>query len=475
MSLNWVEIDEVLKELALEGAFLQNVRQSDYHHFWFEFYSPGRPRQVLVCLAPQRTRIHEVTKRPPTLVRAPRFVEFLKARFMGARVTEARQLGSERVVLLRLHTDEGTFDLWIRLWGGAANIVVTDDTHTVLDAAFRRPNAGEVSGGTFNPETDVQPGAPGKTYALRDLPQPEGEGELSSYSRRLELFYSAPVEDVEKLRDQAHRLVDRRLTALAASRDQLNARRAESARQDDWKTYADVLTSDAYKVQPGQTVFEGLDWRDGATFRMDLDPKLSAHENAQVLYKRYQKARDAAEHVDQELAEVAAEEERWHHHAETLADADAVELHAFLAKHRVVRAVQTKDKQERPGLEFASGAFTLWVGRNARENDELLRRYVRGNDLWLHTRDVPGGYVFVRAAKGKTIPLETLLDAGNLAVLYSKARDGRADLYYTPVKHLRRAKNGPLGTVLPTHEKNLTVTLDRGRVDRLFRDQQERP
>ena len=84
MSLNWVEIDEVLGELSLEGSFLQNVRQADYHHFYFEFYSPGRPRQVLVSLAPQRTRLHEVAKKPPTLVRAPRFVEFLRARLAGA-------------------------------------------------------------------------------------------------------------------------------------------------------------------------------------------------------------------------------------------------------------------------------------------------------------------------------------------------------------------------------------------------------
>ena len=472
VSLNWVEIDEVLRELALEGSFLQNVRQSDYHHFWFEFYSPGRPRQVLVCLAPQKTRLHEVVKRPPTLARAPRFVEFLRARLTGARVEEARQLGGERVVLLRLRTDGAVFDLWIRLWGGAANILVTGAGHQVLDAAFRRPKSGEVSGAVFDPEAALT-GASPKPYALRDLPFPETEPG-ASYSRRLELLYSAPVEDVEKLRDQALRLVDRRLTAMGQTREKLAAQQTESARRDDWKTYADVLTGDAWKIVPGQTAFEGVDWRDGSTFRLELDPRLSAHENAQRLYKRYQKARDAAEAVERELFDLAAEEERWHRHAERLAEADAAELQAFLDKHRVVRAGAAKSKELRPGLEFASGAFTLWVGRNARENDELLRRYVRGSDLWLHTRDVPGGYVFVRAVKGKTIPLETLLDAGTLAVVYSKARDGRADLYYTPVKYLRRAKNGPLGTVLPTHERNLTVTVDRRRVDRLFQGREER-
>ena len=99
----------------------------------------------------------------------------------------------------------------------------------------------------------------------------------------------------------------------------------------------------------------------------------------------------------------------------------------------------------------------------------MLRHYVKGNDYWMHTRDVPGGYVFIKYIRGKSVPLEVLLDAANLALIFSKAKNqGRADLYYTQVKHLRRAKGGKTGTVLPTQEKNLTVTLDEGRLSRLL-------
>ena len=55
----------------------------------------------------------------------------------------------------------------------------------------------------------------------------------------------------------------------------------------------------------------------------------------------------------------------------------------------------------------------------------------------MHTRDYPGGHVFIRPPKGKSPPLEILLDAGNLALSYSKA-PGTADMYYTQVKYLRR-------------------------------------
>jgi len=51
---------------------------------------------------------------------------------------------------------------------------------------------------------------------------------------------------------------------------------------------------------------------------------------------------------------------------------------------------------------------------------------------------------------------------------YSKGRsNGGGDLYYTFVKYLRRAKDGPKGLVIPTHEKNLSVRLDEARIRQL--------
>ena len=132
---------------------------------------------------------------------------------------------------------------------------------------------------------------------------------------------------------------------------------------------------------------------------------------------------------------------------------------------QILRKQQTpkqQEKEERPGLMYQVKDWVIFVGRDASENDELLRHYVKGQDMWFHTRDYAGGYIFVKARAGKTIPLEIMLIAGNLAVHYSKARkNGEADLYYTQVKHLRRAKNGPKGLVLPANEKNLHIKLDQ--------------
>ena len=109
----------------------------------------------------------------------------------------------------------------------------------------------------------------------------------------------------------------------------------------------------------------------------------------------------------------------------------------------------------RPGVRLTIQGFDIIIGRNARENDEILRHDTRGSDIWMHTRDTSGAYVIIKSRKGKTVPLPVLLDAASLAIHYSKAKkNGKADLYYTEVKYLRRAKDGKKGLVIPTQERN---------------------
>jgi predicted ribosome quality control (RQC) complex YloA/Tae2 family protein len=148
-----------------------------------------------------------------------------------------------------------------------------------------------------------------------------------------------------------------------------------------------------------------------------------------------------------------------------LEEENPLRLHKALQKQRQV--IKPEDKK-RPGLTFIRQGWMLIVGRDAAENDDLLRHYVKGADLWLHARDYPGSYVFIKAKPGKTVPLDILLDAGNLALFYSKGRNnGEGDLFYTPVKFLRRAKNGPKGLVIPTQEKNLHIIIEERRLQEL--------
>lgn len=190
-----------------------------------------------------------------------------------------------------------------------------------------------------------------------------------------------------------------------------------------------------------------------------INPNLNAQENAALYYEQYKKSLSGMKSLehDIELSKKAIEnlEQEYKY---LVSQKNVLKLEQMLRRDT---SPTQKNVKNYPGLHYEIDGWTILVGRNASENDELLRHNVKGNDMWLHTRDYAGGYVFIKAKNGKSFPLEILLYAGNLAVYHSKARkNGQADLYYTQVKYLKRAKNGPKGLVLPSHEKNLLVKLD---------------
>jgi predicted ribosome quality control (RQC) complex YloA/Tae2 family protein len=101
-----------------------------------------------------------------------------------------------------------------------------------------------------------------------------------------------------------------------------------------------------------------------------------------------------------------------------------------------------------------AGTGSSWSAETRRKTTHCSGAIVKGRDLWLHVRDYPGSYVFVKHRAGKAVPPDILLDTGNLALFYSKARNnGEADLFYTQVQFLRRAKNDPQRTGDPHPRK----------------------
>ena len=459
MSLNWVEINRVLEEVPLEGCFLQNVRQTSYHHLIFEFYRPGRTIQLLICLERQSMRLHETARKIPSLSKPPRFTALLRSRIKGCRLEEAVQLGQERIIRMILVKGDARFKLYIRLWGGASNLILCDSSGTVLDAFSRRPSRNEIPGGIYCPE-DLENRPPNREFTLNEQVLPEGE----TYNAALDRFYEQQEMNGELhlLKQKAERYLDQLENQYQAGLTGLKKRLEEYDQEEEFRSRGDTLMASLHLIRKGEKQFTPP-----GEPPIPLDPRKSPVENAQDYYKKAGKAsrgrgmtQEEADLLEQKIAGI--EKKR----LLIATSSNPEEIRSLLpdTKEKAIPAGQEKA----PGLSFRSGGFTLLAGRSAGENDALLRRYVRGNDYWLHTRDYPGGYIFIRTPRNKSVPLEVLLDAGNLAVFYSRGKKaGQADVYYTQVKYLRRPKEGKKGLVLPTKEKNLHIKLDEKRITRL--------
>ena len=335
---------------------------------------------------------------------------------------------------------------------------------------FRRPTRNEVSNQTLILEKRTE-----MVDYSRFVVRERVEG--LSFNAQIEHEYrgGGAHEELQRLLDQVNSLKEKELARMQQTIRTLERRLEEASGYDSYKNTADLLGSFVHLVKPKTSWVEVPDYfhDQGSTVVIELDPSLTPGENVEAYYRKFQKGKRGVQNIMEELESVNNEEASVLQKFNMLLTPNQEGKYAVEALKKALGTAPVDARKDpyagAPGLRFTSGPYTILVGRNAKENDELLRRWTRGNDFWMHTRDVPGGYIFIKAIAKKTIPLETLLDAATLALLYSKAKDSRkADLYYTHFKDLRRVNDVKTGLVIPTQEKNFSIELDDKRVLRLF-------
>ena len=126
---------------------------------------------------------------------------------------------------------------------------------------------------------------------------------------------------------------------------------------------------------------------------------------------------------------------------------------------------QAKGKAVPPGggvpLNVQSDdGFTILIGKNSRQNEDVTFHHATANDTWLHARGVPGAHVIIKAA-GREVPQRTLEQAARLAAYYSQARGSTSvAVDHTQQRHVRHMKGGGPGMVIYERERTLYAEPD---------------
>jgi predicted ribosome quality control (RQC) complex YloA/Tae2 family protein len=111
----------------------------------------------------------------------------------------------------------------------------------------------------------------------------------------------------------------------------------------------------------------------------------------------------------------------------------------------------------RPLRFSAPDGFSVWVGKNALQNDQVTFRRAGPDDLWLHARGIPGAHVVIQT-EGRAVPERTVEWAAGLAAYYSRGReDTRVAVVVVPRRHVRRLKGGRPGQVVFRNERTIRV------------------
>ncbi len=276
--------------------------------------------------------------------------------------------------------------------------------------------------------------------------------------------------DRERLAAQVSKLLGRELRTIRARLADAEAALAAEPTAALLRSEGDLLLARAAEVESGASRAE-LTGFGGEAVSLELDPKLSAADNAQERYHRARRVAARARAAEAALGELRERERELDAQLRSLPTADTSVLRSRLdaagtAGERgadLGRQARRGRSPARAGIELTDPrGYRVIIGRGAKENDEITFRRARSRDLWLHAQGYRGAHVIVvvnSRAPGEQVPFETVLFAARLAAGHSEARQSdNVPVDYTERKNVWRKPGGAPGAVNYAHHKTVYVT-----------------
>ena len=230
----------------------------------------------------------------------------------------------------------------------------------------------------------------------------------------------------------------------------------DTEKRDKYKVYGELLNTYGYELAGGEKQLTCQNYYTGQEITIPLDPQLTARENSQKFFDKYNKLKRTFE----ALTDLTLETKKEIDHLESISTAldialdeeDLVQIKEELTEYGYIKRHYGKGKKpritSRPFHYLSSDGFHIYVGKNNYQNDELTFKVAAGNDWWFHAKGIPGSHVIVKC-DGKELSDKTFEEAGALAAYYSKGRDNdKVEIDYIQRKHVKKAAGGAPGFVI---------------------------
>lgn len=305
--------------------------------------------------------------------------------------------------------------------------------------------------------------------------------ELGQYSNREVQYYGSANEACyhyfkDKTRsDLASFQKQALLDALKAKKDKeerkLERQQEDIERAENYDIYrikADALMASPQDVKKGETTCRLLNYYDGSYLDIEVDPRLSPQKNAANYYKLYEKNKRAIDYTREQIALSRDSLSYIESVMLNLEDANSqaeirdieLELQSLgYIKHRQEAKPRGKKLPKNDFRSFTSpSGYTLKLGKNNVQNDELTLKLSAKNHLWLHTKDITSSHAVLMATE-EEMRDEDLIFAARITAFYSKARlSQNVPVDYTLVKNVKKPSGSAPGKVI--YVKQRTVYVD---------------
>lgn len=321
-----------------------------------------------------------------------------------------------------------------------------------------------------------------KTIAALPPLKPQLEGttcrNFSSMSQAVEYTHKLRPIHILPEKDLLVRQMTSELHKLERKAEKLAEELTESLSANKLKEQGDVLMANLTVIPQHSTSitladFYGTDSESQITIA--LDPAKSAADNAQKYYGSYHKQKRAQSLLEEQRNTCQNERDYLEtvlvslQHSDRNSDIEEIRQELIAAKY-------VKPSKRRQALPPAKPLSTncpdgsrITIGKNNKQNDEVTFKIARGDDLWFHTKDIPGSHVILQSS-GQPDPEQIELAAG-LAAYFSKSRQSsKVPVDYTKRRYVKKPSGAKPGFVIYEKQTTLYVSPAREYGEKLLQD-----
>lgn len=231
-----------------------------------------------------------------------------------------------------------------------------------------------------------------------------------------------------------------------------------------YKEQGDILAASIYTLKRGMTSLTTYDFYNNKEISIPLDPQITPQENLEKLYEKYNKLKRGMEANKRRFIEIN-EELNYLNSIKLFIDnssnTDNLKLiQEELISQGYIKLQQKKGNRKKQIKEIGYGVlefegFKILYGRNNIENDNLTFKVASKEDIWLHSKNIPGSHVIIKANE---ITEEMLLKGAEVAAYFSKSSTGdKISVDYTKKRYINKPKGSKPGFVTYENEKNILI------------------
>ena len=292
--------------------------------------------------------------------------------------------------------------------------------------------------------------------------------EFATLSETIQVFYSSKASSnrVKQKGNDLNRAIEQKLKKLYLKKQKLEEEKLRAENSEELRLFGELLTANLHMCRTGDTKVDVINYYNGETITIPLDKRFSPSKNAQNYFKRYGKSKTAIKEKAVQIEENDKDIQYLESvlaHIENADGLDAIEaIRNELTEEGYLKRrknLPMQKKQKAKPIEYhTSTGFRVLVGRNNIENDQLTLKMAGRNDLWLHTKDIPGSHVIV-FLEGKDADEATIFEAAKIAAYHSKARSSeQVPVDYVPIKYVKKPSGSKPGYVIFTNNRTVYVT-----------------